>query len=94
MRAVIDGKLYDTDKARMVASDRYWDGSNWERHGRNTMLYKTARGAFFLHRTTQWQGERESIEPLSMEEAKGYYERLPEYELDFAEAFGVEPEEA
>ncbi|MBT9171964.1 MAG: hypothetical protein DDT21_00340 [Syntrophomonadaceae bacterium] len=94
MKAVIDGKLYDTDKARMVASDRYWDGSNWERHGRNTMLYKTAKGAFFLHRTTQWQGEHENIEPLSADEAREYYERLPEQEIDFAEAFGVEPEEA
>ncbi|MHB1255258.1 MAG: hypothetical protein ACYCXI_03430 [Dethiobacteraceae bacterium] len=94
MKAVISGKLYDTAKAELVASDRYWDGSNWERHGRNTMLYKTAKGAFFLHHTTQWQGERESIEPLSTDEAKEYFERLPEQEIDFAEAFGVEPEEA
>lgn len=94
MKAIIDGKLYDTDKADLVASDRYWDGSNWERSGRNTMLYKTAKGAFFLHRTTQWQGERETIEALTEEEAKGWYERLPEYEFAFAEAFGAEPEEA
>jgi hypothetical protein len=94
MKAIIDGKRYDTDKAELVASDRYWDGSNWERSGRNTMLYKTAKGAFFLHRTTQWQGERESIEALTGEEAREYYERLPELELDYAEAFGEEPEEA
>jgi len=36
MRQVVNGKVYDTEKARLVASDRYWDGSNWERHGRNT----------------------------------------------------------
>jgi predicted metallo-beta-lactamase superfamily hydrolase len=94
MKQIIDGKRYDTDKACLVASDRYWDGSNFERHGRNTMLYKTAKGAFFLHHTTQWQGERERIENITEEEAKGWYERLPEYELDFAEAFGEEPEEA
>jgi len=94
VKAVIDGRLYDTDKAKLVASDRYWDGSNWERHGRNTMLYKTVKGAFFLHRTTQWQGERESIEPLAADDAKEYYERLPEYEIEYAEAFGEEPEEA
>ena len=47
-----------------------------------------------MHHTTMWQGERDSIEPVSVEEAKGYYEQLPEQELDFAEAFGVEPEEA
>lgn len=94
MKKVIGGKSYDTETAELVASDRYWDGSNWERHGRNTYLYKTAKGNFFLHHTTMWQGERDSIEPVSVEEAKGYYEQLPEQELDFAEAFGVEPEEA
>jgi len=37
-KVVIGGKLYDTEKAQVVASDRYWDGSNWERHGRSTLL--------------------------------------------------------
>jgi len=77
-----------------VDSDRYWDGSNWERSGRNTFLYKTAKEAFFLHRTTRWQGERESIEPVSEEEAKAWYEMLLEYELEYAEVFGIEPVEA
>lgn len=35
MRAVIGGVRYDTDKAEVVAHDCYWDGHNWERHGRN-----------------------------------------------------------
>lgn len=94
MKQIINGKAYDTDKAELVDSDRYWDGSNWERSGRNMFLYKTAKGAFFVHRTTLWQGERESIEPVSEEEAKGWYEMLQEYELDYAEAFGAEPVEA
>ncbi len=94
MKQVVDGKLYDTEKADLVASDRYWDGSNFERSGRNTYLYKTAKGNFFLHHTTQWQGERESIEPVSIEEAKEYFERLPEHELEYEAAFGEQPEEA
>ena len=94
MKQVVDGRLYDTEKADLVASDRYWDGSNFERSGRNTYLYKTAKGNFFLHHTTQWQGERESIEPVSIEEAKEYFERLPEHELEYEAAFGEQPEEA
>jgi len=94
MKQILNGKLYDTDKAQLVASNRFWDGSNWERHGRNTFLYRTAKGNFFLHHTTQWQGEREHIDAISEEEAKDYYEQLTEHKLDYAEAFGEEPEEA
>jgi len=94
MKQIINGKLYDTDKAMLVASNRYWDGSNWQRHGRNTFLYKTKRGNFFLHHTTQWQGEREYIEAISEAEARDYYEQLPELEISFEEAFGVIAEEA
>jgi len=94
MRRVIDGKMYDTEKAQLVASDRYWDGSNWDRKGRNTYLYKTAKGNFFLYHTTGWQGERDHIEPVTLEEAKWHYEQLPEYEMEWEEAFGEPPEEA
>ncbi len=94
MKQVIGGKVYDTEKAELVASNRYWDGSNWERHGRNTFLYKTAKGNFFLHHTTLWQGERETIEPVNVEEAKEYFEKLPEQEIEYVEAFSIEPEDA
>jgi hypothetical protein len=94
VKQVIGGKVYDTEKAELVASNRYWDGSNWERHGRNTFLYKTAKGNFFLHHTTLWQGERETIEPVNVEEAKEYFEKLPEQEIEYVEAFSIEPEDA
>ncbi len=94
MRRIINGKAYDTSKAQLVASDRYWDGNNFDRHGRNTFLYKTETGNFFLHRTTNWQGERDYIEPLTLEEAEWWYERLPEQDLHYEEAFGVAPVEA
>lgn len=94
MKQVIDGKVYDTETADLVASDNYWDGSNWDRHGRNTYLYKTKRGNFFAYHKTRWQGERNYIEALSIAEAKRLYERLPETEMTYEEAFGEKPEDA
>ena len=94
MKQIINGKKYDTETGVMVASNHYWDGSNWDRHGRNTYLYKTPNGRFFLHHTTRWQGERDYIEDIPEEEAKNYYEQLPEHALEYAETFGEEPEEA
>jgi hypothetical protein len=94
MRQIINGRQYDTDKAVLVTSDRYWDGHNFERYGRNMFLYRTAKGNFFLHHTTQWQRDSDRLEPLSIEEAKVRYEQLPEYEMGFKEAFGEDPEEA
>lgn len=94
MRQIIQGVRYDTEKATLVASDRYWDGHNWERHGRNTYLYKSANGRFFAHNTTLWQGERDSIEALDPERAKELYESLPEQAVEYEKAFGEPPEEA
>jgi len=94
MKQIIEGKLYDTETATLLASDRYWDGHNWERHGRNTYLYRTRKGNFFLHKTTLWQGERDSIQAISEEEARHFYEQLPERAVEYVEAFGTEPEEA
>lgn len=94
IQQVIHGLRYDTERAEVVASNEYWDGSNFERHGRNTHLYKTANGRFFLGHSTQWQGERNHIEPLSESAAKQWYEDLPEHAMTYAEAFGVEPEDA
>ena len=33
MKQIINRKVYDTEKATVIASDRYWDGSNFERSG-------------------------------------------------------------
>ena len=69
MEQIIDGKRYDTETATLVTSDYYWDGSNHDRHGRNTFLYKTSKGNFFLHDTTRWEGERNYLEAISEGEA-------------------------
>lgn len=94
MKQIIDRKVYDTETATLIASDCYWDGSNFERNGRNTYLYKTPNGRYFVHHTTQWQGERDNIEAMTTEEAKNMYEELPEHEQDYQAAFGEKPEEA
>jgi hypothetical protein len=94
MEQIVDGLRYDTETATKVAHDRYFDGSNWDRNFRNTYLYKTRNGRFFVYRTSQWQGERDHIEPVSPDEARFYYEQLPEHDMPYAEAFGEEPEDA
>jgi hypothetical protein len=69
MSKIVDGKRYKVATATLLADDCYWDGSNFERHGRNTFLYKTKNGAYFEHTVTQWQGERDDIRPVNVDEA-------------------------
>lgn len=95
MNAVIDRKRYSTKTATLLAGDDHWDGSNYERQGRNTFLYRTSKGAFFAVHLTCWQGERDRIEPLAENEAVSMYEEMTEQRVTFEEAFpGVEIEEA
>jgi hypothetical protein len=95
MAEVIGGKRYSTKTATLIASDAYWDGHNWERHGRNTFLFRTPKGAYFAQRRTQWQGERDRLEVLTQDEAITMYESLPEKEVEFEQAFpNVKIEEA
>ena len=94
MRKIIHGKVYDTNTATEIASDYYWDGQNFQRHGRNTYLYATPRGAFFAHHTTLWQGENDQIEPLSASEARELYDSLHEQDENAYLQFFGEPTEA
>lgn len=88
MVRIVNGKRYDTDKAQLVASDCYWDGHNWERRGRNRWLWRTAKGVYFVTTQTQWQGERDTLEPVTLDEAVALYEGpLTEHEMSYAEAF-------
>lgn len=86
MQKVIDGRRYDTETATLLAHDVYWDGHNFERDGRNTWLYRTPRGRYFVVTGTFWQGERDRLTPLSEEDAQAMYERLPEHEVDYGDA--------
>jgi hypothetical protein len=85
---IVDGKKYDVRTAKLLASDCYWDGQNWERSGRNCFLYGTPRGNYFTVNLTQWQGERDTLTPVTLEDAVGLYERsLPEHAVEYSEAF-------
>jgi len=92
---VRNGKRYDVSKAALLAGDDYWDGHNFERHGRNTFLYRTPKGSYFAIRLTCWQGERDALQPLTPQEAAEMFEELPEKRVSFEEAFpGVTVEDA
>jgi len=85
---IIDGKRYSTTTATLIADDVYWDGHNMERAGRNTFLYRTPNGAWFVVTLTQWQGERDTLEPVSEDRARELYEGpLSEHHVHYAGAF-------
>jgi hypothetical protein len=59
-----------------------------ERGGRNTFLYRTPRGAYFTVNLTQWQGERDTLTPLSQKDAIELFEgTLTEHDVTYQEAF-------
>jgi len=88
MNKIMGGKLYDTEKALLVAK-----ACSRAECGRNSLLYKTAKGNFFLHLTV-WQGERDSLERLTRDEAKQCYENFSEHSVEYKEAFDEELEDA
>ena len=96
MTRIVERKKYSTETATLIASDEYWDGSNWERSGRNTFLYRTPGGEYFTVNLTQWQGERNTLTPITQDEAIDLFENsLSEHHVKYAEAFpGVEVKDA
>lgn len=94
MKRVVGGQRYNVASSTLLAHNEYWDGSNFERGGRNTFLYKTRGGAYFRVSCTQWQGERDTLTPIDMDEAKALYESLREHEAEYKDAFDAVVEEA
>lgn len=95
MSEIIGGKRYNTETATLIAGNDYWDGHNYERSNRNTFLYRTPKGSYFSVFQTQWQGERDSLQVLTQDEAIGMWEQLSERQCSFEQAFpGVKVEEA
>ena len=85
---ILDRKRYSVATALILAGDDYWDGHNFERHGRNTWLYRTPNGAYFTVTRTQWQGEQDSLDPVTQDEAIHLFETsLTEHEVKYSEAF-------
>ena len=85
---IIGRKRYDVHTATLLAGDDYWDGNNFERNNRNTFLYRTPSGAYFAITLTKWQGERDSLDPVTESEAIDLFEgSLTEHAVTYAEAF-------
>lgn len=88
MTRIVDRTRYSVKTATLLTSDEYWDGNNWERHGRNRFLYRTPNGRYFTVPLTQWQGEQNTLEPVTLEEAIRLYEGpLTEHQESYAVAF-------
>lgn len=64
MKRVINGKMYNTATADEIIADLY------KGVGTSTDLYRKKSGEFFYAHYTQWDGQRDSIEPISEGEAK------------------------
>ena len=94
---IIDKKRYSTRTATLLAGDDYWDGHNYERSGRNSFLYKTPKGAYFMVHLTCWQGETQQLQPVELGEAIQFFEACHEgcQRMTYEEAFpDVKVEEA
>ena len=92
---IVNGKRYSTATATLIAHDAYWDDRNFERDGRNTFLYRTPRGAYFLVKLTRWQGERDTLTPVTEGEARELWETLGEQAAEYEAAFpGVTVQDA
>lgn len=95
MVAVIDKKRYSTETATLIAGNDHWDGHNYERSSRNTFLYRAPKGNYFAVYQTQWQGERDRLEALTLDEAVAMFEGMSEQRMSHEQAFpGVKVEEA
>jgi hypothetical protein len=94
MTRVIRGARYSVNASTLLADNDYWDGNNFTKSGRNTFLYKTRGGAYFAAHMTCWQGESDTLEPLSREEAMELWEQLPEHAVSYEDAFDAVVEEA
>jgi hypothetical protein len=93
---IIDRKRYDVGKSMLIAGDDFWDGRNAHRDFRNTFLYRTPGGVYFVVTLTRWQNEANTLQPLSLEKAMALYESsLSEHRVSYEEAFpSVEVEDA
>ncbi len=68
---------------------------DWEGIGRYAFLFRTPKGNYFVQYQSSSPGERDRLVPLDQSHAVTLYEKLPNKEVSFEEAFpGVEIEDA
>lgn len=63
MKRIINGKKYDTSTAKPLLETYRGVGIRGE-------LYQKKTGEFFVAHFTQWEGQSDSIEPITEEKAK------------------------
>ena len=92
MKAIIDGKRYDTETAELIASDCSVGMSKSDFRWWEEKLYRTAKGAWFLAgeggALTKYavqvgsnaSGAGEEIIPLSEEEVRKWLEKSENYD--------------
>lgn len=103
MKKIVNGKVYDTEKARAMGSDSYSSSGDFN-HWSET-LYQKRTGEFFLHGEggpmtkyavsigqNSWSGG-EKIIPLSMEAARKWVEDHLDAG-DYEQIFGLPDEDA
>jgi hypothetical protein len=87
MDLVVDGRLYTTKQALLLAHDTEPDGVTWERAARNTFLFRDPSGMYFAEQRTAWSVESDYVESLSAGEARQLYDQLPHHEVEPGRAF-------
>jgi hypothetical protein len=88
MKKAIDGVIFDTEKAIVLA--RTGDNvSAYDQLSGRTTLYRTAKGSYFKCREAAAfsEGSTPEITPLSVEEAVSEFNKLSLKLLDLEEAF-------
>ena len=81
MRKIINGKMYNTETAKLICNREERDGCNWY----TGQVYKKNTGEYFLYEDNPYM---EHITPLSKEDAKQWIEirgTVEEYIAEFGE---------
>jgi hypothetical protein len=90
MDIVVDGRLYTTKRAVLLANDAGPDGGMWDRAGRNTFLFRDPSGIYFAEHRSAWGVESDYVEALSAGRALELYEQLPIHEVEGASLFSMQ----
>ena len=87
MDVVVDGRIYATREATLLADDAGPDGGMWERAGRNTFLFRVRPNVYFAEHRTAWSVDSDYVEVLAPVQARKLYDELPNHPEEPAQAF-------
>ena len=91
---IVAGVRYRVRDAALLAHDGQYDMAAVEcaTPARVAIfLFRGVNGHYFTLRLTDWQDERDALEPVTLEGAMGRYRRLPVKVLTWEEAFPTVP---